>query len=93
MRHCAAITGLKGIEMKQLTIGTKAQAERVLMESLFKPVNGRTLNRMKYSNGKYKADTNYVGLAVEVSDSVHALYVVKQRDSDGPYARLMCICE
>ncbi len=79
--------------MKKLTIGTKAQADKVLVNSLFQPVSGRTLNTMKYDGGKYKPDQSYVGREVEVSDTVHALYVVKRRDSDGAYAQVMCVCE
>jgi hypothetical protein len=38
--------------MKTLKIGTKTQANKILLDSLFNPVNGKTLNRMKYCNGK-----------------------------------------
>ena len=78
--------------MKTLSITTKAKADKILVESLFKPVNGRTLNRMKYSGGKYKPGS-YIGREVEVSDNVHALYQSKGRDADGPYVRIMCITE
>lgn len=76
-----------------MKIGTKAQADRLIVASLFKPVNGHTLRSMKYSCGKYKADpdTPYIGRDVEVDDSVYALYTVRGRDSDGPYVRIMCV--
>lgn len=79
--------------MKTLTIGTKAQADKVLVNSLFQPVNGKTLNVSKYDGGKYKANTSFIGRAVEVSDDVHALYMVKRKDSDGAYQQIMCVCE
>lgn len=79
--------------MKKLTIGTKAQADRVLVESLFKPVNGKTLNVSKYCTGKYKAETSFIGREVEVYDGVHALYMTRGKDKDGPYQTIMCICE
>lgn len=78
--------------MKTLTIGTKRQADAVMVNSLFQPVNGRTLNAMKYDGGKYKAGVSFVGREVQVSDDVHALYMVSRRDSDGPYQQIMCIC-
>jgi len=79
--------------MKTLTIGTKAQADRVLVESLFKPVNGKTLNVSKYSGGKYDPKQSFVGRQIEVYDYVHALYMRRGKDKDGPYQTLMCICE
>ena len=77
--------------MRKLTIGTKAQADRVLVDSLFKPVNGRTLRIMKFCNGKYKADTSFIGREVEASDEVYAVYQVKRKDADGPYTQLMAV--
>ena len=78
--------------MKTMKIGTKAQADKVLVESLLKPVNGRALNRMKYSNGKY-APGSYIGREVEVYDDVYALYQSKGCDDVGPYVHIMCITE
>ena len=79
--------------MKTIRIVTKAQANKVLVESLFKPVNGRTLNDMKYDGGKYKInpDVPYIGREVEVSDNIHALYAVRRKDADGHYVQLRCI--
>jgi hypothetical protein len=78
--------------MKKLKIGTKAQANKILLGSLFNPINGKTLNRMKYCNGKYKPGS-YIGRELEVSDGVHAVFTESRKDSDGPYVRLMCITE
>ena len=78
--------------MKVLQITTKTKADAILVDSLFNPVNGRTLNRMKYCTGKYKPGA-YVGTDVRVSDDVHAVYTSRQRDKDGPFIRLMCVCE
>ena len=79
--------------MKTIRIVTKAQANKVLVESLFKPVNGRTLNDMKYDGGKYKInpDVPYIGREVEVSDNIHALYIVRRKDAAGPYVQIRCI--
>ena len=79
--------------MKKLTIGTKRQADKVMMNSLFTPVNGRTLSVMKYDSGKYRItpDAPYIGREVEVSDDCHALYTVTKRDADGPYVQIMCV--
>jgi len=78
--------------MKKLKIGTKSQANKILLDSLFNPVNGKTLNKMKYCNGKYKPGS-LIGREIEVVDSVHALFTESRKDSDGPYVRLMCITE
>lgn len=77
--------------MKKLTIGTKTQADKVLVNSLFQPVNGKTLNVGKYDGGKYKADTSFIGREVEVSDDVYALFMVKRKDADGAYQQIMCV--
>lgn len=79
--------------MKLIKIGSKSAADKVLTNSLFNPVNGKTLVRRRYDSGKYKPDAEYKGREVEVHDDVHALYAVKQKDSDGPYVRIFCICE
>ena len=78
--------------MKTLKVISKAKADQILVNSLFEPVNGKTLNRMRYSSGKY-APGSYIGREIEVSDDVHALYQSKGRDADGPYVRIMCITE
>ena len=81
--------------MKKLKISTKMAANSVMVSSLFNPVNGRTLQDMKYDGGKYKVDPDipYIGRTVEVGDNIHALYVVRRKDSDGPYVQIRCICE
>jgi len=78
--------------MKKLKIGTKTQANKILLDSLFNPVNGKTLNRMKYCTGKYKPGS-YIGRELEVSDEVHALFTESRKDSNGHYVRIMCITE
>lgn len=79
--------------MKTLQVTTKASALQILTDSLFNPVNGKSLNKMKYCNGKYKPESFKTGSDIEVSDSIHAIYKVIQKDADGRYSRLMCICE
>lgn len=75
--------------MKQLEIGTKAQADKALTESLFKPVNGKTLRRMRYDMGKY--GSNMKGKTVQVSDDVMALWTEKRKDAHGPYWAAFCL--
>jgi hypothetical protein len=87
---------MKGVmKMKQITIGTKRQADAVRVASLFSPVNGKTLNDAKFDRGKYttKPDVPYVGRIVEVADCIHAVYPVSRTDADGPYIALRCIME
>jgi hypothetical protein len=77
--------------MKTLQITTKRKAMAVMIESLFKPVNGRTLVKMKYCTGKYKPDAFPVGRELEVNDNVSAIWVEKRKDSHGPYSSLFCV--
>ena len=79
--------------MKTLRIGTEAQADRMLVESLFKPINGHTLNVGKWDMAKYRVNpaTPYVGREVQVSDHVVALFMVDRKDSDGAYKSLRCL--
>ena len=81
--------------MKKLTIGTKRQADAVLVDSLFRPVNGRTLSDMKFDGGKYSVTpaTPYKGREVEVDDRIHALYTVRRADADGVYVQIRCVME
>ena len=82
--------------MKTLKIVSRRVANVILINSLFNPVNGHTLNLMKYDNVKYKwtgKASYYTGREVQVSDSVHAIYVERHSDSDGSYTQFMCVCE
>ena len=74
--------------MKQITIGTKTQGNRILVESLFKPVNGKTLNACRHDKGKYKMDGSFVGRVIETSERCFALWMETRRDADGPYRAL-----
>ena len=79
------------MKMVTMKIGTKAQADKVLVESLFKPVNGKTLRRFAFCTGHYKPGS-YVGKEVTAdADSVYALWVERRRDNDGPYVTLRCL--
>jgi hypothetical protein len=77
--------------MKTLLIGTKRQADKILVESLFNP--GGTLTPSRYDLGKYKPDPEkpFVGRSIEVSDNVSALWTEKRRDSDGPYVAVFSL--
>lgn len=74
-----------------LTITTKSKANAILVNSLFHPVNGGTLNKGKLCAGKYRPDAFPVGRELEVNDNVFAVWSEKGKDSDGPYSRLFCI--
>lgn len=71
---------------KQIVIGTKAQANAVLVNSLFQPVNGRTLEKGRWDLGKYR--NSLVGRSCEVPEHVQALWTERRKDSDGVYYAL-----
>lgn len=74
----------------------KSEAMKVLTDSLFQPVNGHTLNIGKFDSGKYQwhgSQNHYIGREVQDLDHVHAVYIERRQDSDGPYGQLMCIHE
>ena len=70
---------------------TKRQADKMIIESLFKPVNGRTLQHSKlpFCTGKYKA--SMLGKKVCDSPNVAAVYPVARKDKDGKYTQLRCV--
>jgi hypothetical protein len=77
--------------MKTLKIVKKSQADKILTESLFRPINGKTLNRGLYDSGKY-AVKDFIGREVNnAPDSVYAIYPVTRSDSHGKYVALYCI--
>ena len=76
--------------MKKISIITKRAADKMLVESLFQPVNGATLTRMRYDMGKYKPGS-YIGREVDCSENVRAIFPEARRDSDGPYVALFCL--
>ena len=79
-----------------MKIISKKEANSILTNSLFKPVNGKTLSIGKFDSGKYKwhgSQKHYIGREVHDIERVHAVYVERRTDSDGPYAQIMCIHE
>ena len=79
-----------------MKIVSKSQADKILVESLFRP--GGTLNVEKFDNGKYKwygSAKHYIGKDVPDLKNVkiYAVYVERRQDASGPYAQLMCITE
>jgi hypothetical protein len=72
---------------------TKAQARNIMLDSLFRPINGRTLVAKKFDSGKYRVDQSYIGRVVKDLPGVHAVYPVRRRDGDGAYGQLMCLSE
>ena len=77
--------------MKTIQITTKSQASSMQVESLFVPVNGRTLSKTKYCGGKYKLGAFPKGREIEVSENVHAVWSESRKDSDGSYSALYCL--
>ena len=79
-----------------MKIVSKREADKILVNSLFQPINGKTLSRGVFDAGKYawtgKA-SDYAGKEVIDIKGVHAVYVERRVDSDGPYAALLSIHE
>ena len=79
-----------------MKIISKREANSILTNSLFKPVNGKTLSIGKFDSGKYEwhgSQKHYIGKEVQDIEWVHAVYVERRADSNGPYAQIMCIHE
>jgi len=79
-----------------MRIISKSDANKVLVNSLFEPVNGHTLSIGKFDGGKYEwkgSQKAYMGKEVPDLRGIHAVYVERRQDSDGPYAQIMCIHE
>lgn len=79
-----------------MKIISKSEANKILIDSLFHPVNGKTLNVNKFDAGKYTwhgTAKHYIGREVPEIKGVHAVYVERRQDSEGPYAQIMCISE
>lgn len=79
-----------------MKVVSKREANKILTESLFKPVNGKTLSIGKFDSGKYQwhgSQNHYIGRDVQGIDGIHAVYIERRTDSDGPYGQLMCIHE
>ena len=70
---------------------TKKEADRILVSSLFNPINGRSLNPERLDLGKYKVGQAYVGREVQVPESVRAVWMERRRDRDGPYMAAFCL--
>jgi len=75
--------------MKTLQMTTKAKANAMQVESLFTPVNGRTLTKMRYDQGKYQ--NSGIGRETLTSDDVYAIWTERQTDSDGAYYAAYCL--
>jgi hypothetical protein len=79
------------MEKRFLTVTTKAAADKKQVESLFVPVNGRTLSRVKWCGGKYRETV--IGRTLFVPEYVHAIWAERRKDRDGPYCALYALCE
>lgn len=78
--------------MKTIEITTKGKANRMLVDSLFKPVNGGTLVASRYDGGKYRAEASLIGRKLEnCPDDVFAVWSEIRWDIDGPYRALFCL--
>ena len=79
-----------------MKIITKSAANKVLVNSLFEPINGKTLSVSKFDSGKYEWKGNakaYLGKEVPTLRGVHAVYVERRTDRNGAYAQIMCVSE
>ena len=75
---------------------SKAAALDIQLNSLFKPVNGGTLSISKFDSGKYEwkgTAKAYLGRECQDIKGIHAVYVERRTDSNGPYAQIMCVYE
>jgi len=75
--------------MKTIQVTNRAKANAMQVESLFNPVSGKTLSKLRYDMGKY--NNSGVGRDAEVSDDVYALWSERRSDSDGPYYAMYCL--
>ena len=75
---------------QKINIISKRKADSMLVDSLFSPVNGKTLTKTRWDLGKYKPG-KYVGREIECGEDVRAIFPQPQRDSDGPYIALYCL--
>jgi hypothetical protein len=75
---------------KKITIVSKRKSDIMLLDSLFNPVNGKTLTRTRYDLGKYKP-SKFIGREIECNEHVQAIFTQSQRDSNGPYVALYCL--
>ena len=79
-----------------MKVTTKKHAMAILTDSLFNPVNGRTLRISVFCTGKYKnTPTEMAKTGMEVIDieGVHAVYGERRQDSEGPYTKLYSVGE
>ena len=77
-----------------MKITTKKKAMAILTDSLFSPVNGKTLRISVFCTGKYsKTPTEMTKTDMEVIDieGVYAVYGERRKDSDGAYTKLYSI--
>jgi hypothetical protein len=77
--------------MKKVAIVSRRSAEKLRVESLFHPVDVRTLVIDRWTTGKFKHEAFPVGRVVEVSDHVLALFTKPGNDRDGRYVSLYCV--
>jgi len=73
-----------------MLITTKSNAIKL------KASNTIPLEVRKFDNGKYTwngSSKPYIGRHIPDLNGVHAVYVERRTDSDGPYAQLMAIVE
>lgn len=70
----------------------KTTADKLALESLFKPINGRSLKVERFDSGKYATPASaFVGKEVVELEGVHAVYPVRKQDKNGAYVALYCL--
>jgi hypothetical protein len=77
--------------MKTITITNKRNANSILLDSLFNPINGGTLNKARYDMGKYDPKVNFQGRKMQVEDHIYALWSENRRDKNGAYKAMFCL--
>ena len=80
--------------MTQMKILSKAQKDRAIIDSLFKPVNGQTLAGLpseRFDLGKYRSSCVGHDVPAHMVPYVHLVWCERRKDSDGPYFALFAI--
>lgn len=78
------------MDKRIIPVETKGRAEKRAMETLFRPINGKTATKhVRWDMGKYQ--DSVMGRETEAPETVAAFYAVKRKDRDGPYRALYAI--
>ena len=74
-----------------MKIISKSKAESMLLDSLFKPLNGKTLSKDRFDSGKYAGKvTDFYGKEAPDIDGVVCIFPECRSDRNGKYIALCC---